>query len=191
MKINKPWNKNCVPDVSVFCPLLVKNGRAGNGGFLAAGGVASPHVGLHFFSFHFLSFIFSPSRVLCRRVQSLQRAVNDAWVFFLIPRQGAQPASEAPRGRGKRSPRRETQPPGTLSGAFKKSILLFLLPLPFPSRRKQVRWNISTETTMLNKSAQPSLKPGWNHLSRKTVPMYLEWEVAGHSSHPAPRLASV
>lgn len=54
---------------------------------------------------------------------------------------------------------REMQPPGTLNDAFKKSMLLFLLPLPFLSHRKNVKQNILTETNMLNKSAQSSFEP--------------------------------
>lgn len=54
---------------------------------------------------------------------------------------------------------REMQPPGTLNDAFKKSMLFFLLPLPFLSHRKNVKQNILTETNMLNKSAQSSFEP--------------------------------
>lgn len=53
----------------------------------------------------------------------------------------------------------EMHPPGTLNDAFKKSMLLFLLPLPFPSHRKNVKQNILTKTTLLNKSAQSSFEP--------------------------------
>ena len=44
---------------------------------------------------------------------------------------------------------REREPPETLNDAFKKSVLLFFLPLPLPSHRKSVKQNIWTETNML------------------------------------------
>lgn len=55
---------------------------------------------------------------------------------------------------------------------LKKLILLFLLPLPFPSHRKNVKQNILTETNLLNKSAQSSFEPD-SESSFKEVNFYV------------------
>lgn len=56
---------------------------------------------------------------------------------------GSEVAGEAKPSRWEREPR------GTLNDAFKKSMLLFFFPLPFPSPRKSVKQNMWTETNTL------------------------------------------
>lgn len=89
---------------------------------------------------------------------------------------------------GKQSLQREIQPLGTLSDTFKKSILPFLLPLPYPSHRKNAKQNILTETHMLNKSAQSSFKPGSEPSFRRWVLYLLEMRGWPITYSPSPTL---
>lgn len=120
-------------------------------------------------------------------------------ILETAPCQAAQPASVfmavfATGLRGSRESEACTQgePPGMPSNAFKESVLLFLLPLPFPLLECQTEYFNRSKHVKINQLIHPLSYVPSQHL-KGSISFSLKWEGVRHTlpspcTWPPPRL---